>query len=76
MKNENSSIKELRAKAGMTQKAFSSWLNIPKRTIEAWEMGQRIPPSYVVELIAFRVDHDEGLLKNEKTGNVPPSTTR
>ena len=52
-------IKQLRAEAGMTQKAFSEYLNIPKRTIEDWENERRIPPKYIVELIEYK-------LRNEK----------
>lgn len=57
-------IKELREKTGLTQKAFGEWLNIPKRTIEDWETGKRVPPPYVVELISYRIEHDEKLTKN------------
>lgn len=54
-------IKEMRAKSGMTQKAFSEYLNIPKRSIEEWEGGRRKPPDYVVELIEYKLTH-EGIL--------------
>lgn len=53
-------IKELRIKAKMTQKAFSEYFGIPKRTIEDWEQGRRTPPPYVVELIAYKIEK-EGL---------------
>ncbi|MBE6843088.1 MAG: helix-turn-helix domain-containing protein [Ruminococcus sp.] len=52
-------IKELRKAADMTQRAFSEYLNIPKRTIEEWEAERRTPPPYVVELIEYK-------LRNEK----------
>lgn len=48
-------IKELRTKSGMTQKQFSEFLNIPKRTIEEWEGQRRVPPIYVVELIEYKL---------------------
>jgi DNA-binding transcriptional regulator YiaG len=48
-------IKELRTKSGMTQKQFSEYLNIPKRTIEEWEGQRRIPPIYVIELIEYKL---------------------
>ena len=48
-------IKELRTAAKMTQKAFSEYLKIPKRTIEQWEGGQRTPPKYLVELIEYKL---------------------
>ena len=51
-------IKELRALTGLTQAKFSEKYNIPKRTIESWEMGIRIPPEYVIELLEFKIKHD------------------
>lgn len=32
-------IKKLRKEAGMTQKAFAEYFNIPLRTYEQWERG-------------------------------------
>lgn len=52
-------IKELRTLAGMSQQKFSEYLNIPKRTIEDWERDLHLPPTYVVELIEYK-------LRNEK----------
>lgn len=54
-------IKKLRESSGMTQKAFSEMLKIPKRTIEDWEGGRRKPPEYVLDLIAYKLSN-EGLL--------------
>lgn len=54
-------IKELRALAKMTQHEFSNYLNIPFRTIQDWEYVRREPPSYVVELIEFRL-RAEGII--------------
>lgn len=54
-------IRKLRTQTGMTQKAFAEYLNIPKRTIEEWEYGRRVPPIYVVELIEFRLK-TEGII--------------
>lgn len=52
-------IKELRRATGKTQKEFSEYLGIPKRTIEDWEAERRHSPRYVVALIEYK-------LKNEK----------
>lgn len=54
-------IKNLRTLAKMTQREFSEYLNIPFRTIQDWEYEKRIPPSYVVELIEFRL-RAEGII--------------
>ena len=54
-------IKQLRVSSKMTQKQFSEYLNIPKRTIEDWENGRRKSPEYVVELIEYKLKN-EGLI--------------
>ena len=48
-------IKELRAASGMTQKEFSDYFNIPRRSIEDWETGKRTPPEYLVDLIEYKL---------------------
>lgn len=58
----NKTIKELRAKTGLSQTEFGKRLGgIPLRTIQNWESGDRTPPEWAMELIAFRVEHDENL---------------
>lgn len=44
-------IKTIRKKAGMTQVRFAEKYGIPKRTLESWEMGERTPPEYIVNLL-------------------------
>ncbi len=51
-------IKELRQITGLTQQAFSDKYGIPKRTIEDWEAERRTPPTYVIELLKFRIEHE------------------
>ena len=53
------SIKELRTSTGMTQTEFGEYLNIPMRTIQNWEGGQRNCPEYVIELIKYKIDKEE-----------------
>ena len=71
-------IRELRARTGLTQAAFAAALHIPKRSIENWEGGGRTPPAYLVELIEYRVTHDPGLTgscghdKMHLSGGKPP----
>lgn len=48
-------IKHIRYRTGMTQKSFSEFFGIPTRTIESWEMGERKCPSYVLELIKYKL---------------------
>ncbi len=44
-------IKELRVSMGLSQQKLSDLLEIPLRTIEAWERGLRVPPDYVQRLV-------------------------
>lgn len=54
-------IKELRTACDMTQKEFSEYFGIPKRTIEDWEAGRRKPSQWAVELIEYKLEK-EGLI--------------
>ena len=61
------SIKELRAMTGLTQTEFGKRLGgIPLRTIQNWENGVSAPPKWALELIAFRVEHDDDLTPYEE----------
>lgn len=40
-------LKEARQLTGLSQQALAERMEIPKRTYEAWEMGERTPPAYV-----------------------------
>jgi DNA-binding transcriptional regulator YiaG len=59
-------IKDLRTASGMTQKAFAEYFGIPKRTVENWEGGQRECPSYLLSLIAYKLEK-EGLIRAADT---------
>lgn len=58
-------IRAIRAETGLSQVAFGAALHIPRRTIEEWEAGNRSCPPYVVELIAYRVQHDESIARRK-----------
>lgn len=45
-------FKKLRAISGLTQESFVREYRIPRRTVEHWDVGERTPPSYVLELLA------------------------
>ena len=50
-------FKELRQLSGMTQKAFSEYFEIPRRTIEDWDMGVRQCPEYLLKLMAYKLEN-------------------
>lgn len=54
-------IKELRKLSGMTQKQFSEFFNIPMRTIQGWELGERKCPEYLLSLIKYKLRNESKL---------------
>lgn len=57
-------IKAIRLRTGLTQTEFGRRLGgIPLRTVQNWERGVSECPPYVLELIRYRVDHDESIPK-------------
>lgn len=44
-------LKQARAATGMSQQAMADRTLIPKRTIEKWETGERVPPPYVQRFV-------------------------
>lgn len=59
------SFRALKDASGMTLTALSDALGIPYRTLQDWSRGIRIPPAYVLDLIAHRL-RSLGYLKEEK----------
>jgi len=51
-------INEIRQLTGLSQVKFGEKYHIPKRTIQGWEEGVRIPPDYVLELLERVVKED------------------
>lgn len=51
-------IKELRTATGMSQRAFGEYFGIPCRSIENWEGGQRKCPSYLLELMKYKLEKE------------------
>ena len=49
-------IKELRKRTGLSQMSFARKFNIPKRTIESWESGERKPPVYVIDFLSALIN--------------------
>ena len=57
-------IKAIRLRTGLTQTEFGRRLGgIPLRTVQNWERGVSECPLYVLDLIRYRVDHDERIPK-------------
>lgn len=48
-------IKEIRLMTNLSQNKFSKKYNIPVGTLRHWEQGLRPCPTYVLELLEYRV---------------------
>lgn len=57
-----SPVKALRLTAGMTQREFCDYFEIPKRTLQDWE-SKRTCSIYLLKLIEYKLTH-EGLIKD------------
>lgn len=45
------SLVRLRKRMGMSQAVFAAWLNVSKKTIQAWEQGTRVPKAGEARLL-------------------------
>lgn len=45
---------ELRASTGMTRREFCEYFEIPYRTLQDWELGNRKMPDYLLRLMAYK----------------------
>lgn len=59
-------VKELRAKTGLSQSQFAAHFGLPVRTLQNWEQGHQVPPDYVVAMME-RILWFEGRLSDETT---------
>ena len=58
-KEKTMNFKELRQSSGMNLTQFSKYFNIPYRTIQNWERGERQCPQYLLELMEYKLKHKE-----------------
>lgn len=48
-------FKELRESSGMNLTQFSAYFEIPYRTVQNWELGQRQLPVYLLKLLEYKL---------------------
>ena len=61
---------ELRTSTGMNRREFADYFEIPYRTVQEWELGNRKMPEYLLRLMAckVRIEHQNGILNNQEDG--------
>jgi DNA-binding transcriptional regulator YiaG len=60
-------LKELRELSGMTRTQFAEYFDIPYRTIQDWELGNRECKQYFIDLMEYKLRKEE-IIQNEGTG--------
>lgn len=58
-------VKELRAKTGLSQSKFAKHFDppIPLRTLQHWEQGRQEPPDYVLGMMERILELESGVCK-------------
>lgn len=51
MENFAKDLQEARKAAGLSQQGMANRTLIPLRTLQKWEIGERIPPEYVQRFV-------------------------
>ena len=57
---------EIRKRTGMNRRQFAEYFNIPYRTVQDWELGNRQMPGYLFRLMEYKI-RMEKLMKGDMT---------
>jgi len=60
---------ELRSSTGMNRREFAEYFEIPYRTIQEWELGNRKMPEYLLRLMAYKIqiENEKGILNIQQS---------
>lgn len=56
---------KLHEDTGMNRRQFASYFEIPYRTVQDWELGNRKMPDYLLKLMKYKAEK-ERLIRPEK----------
>lgn len=57
-KREVKTVKEIRAMTGFSQSKFAEFFGVSVRTLQDWEQGRRVPPTYVPGMMLRILEHE------------------
>ena len=60
---------ELRESTGMTRKEFCEYFEIPYRTVQDWELGNRKMPDYLLRLMEYKIRMEQGIKYGKELEN-------
>ncbi len=52
---QSNKLRKLRAEAGMSRREFAEYFGIPYRTLQDWELENRVMPEYLFRLIVYKL---------------------
>lgn len=50
---------QLRGATNWSQKEFAEYFNIPRRTLQEWEYGNRKMPEYLLQLMVYKLKKEK-----------------
>ena len=56
------SLKDLRLASGMSRREYAEYFEIPYRTIQSWELGDRECPEYLLKLMYYKLEKEGFML--------------
>lgn len=54
---------KLRTSTGMNRREFAEYFEIPYRTVQEWELGNRRMPEYLLRLMVYKIQM-ESVMRN------------
>ena len=60
---------ELRESTGRTRKEFCEYFEIPYRTVQDWELGNRKMPDYLLRLMEYKIRMEQGIKDGKELEN-------
>ena len=60
---------ELRESTGMTRKEVCEYFEIPYRTVQDWELGNRKMPDYLLRLMEYKIRMEQGIKAGKELEN-------
>lgn len=55
----NNQLIEVRSRSGMSRKEFAEYFDIPYRTMQDWELGNRKMPEYLFRLMQYKLHNED-----------------
>ena len=62
-------IIELRDSTGMTRREFCEYFEIPYRTVQDWELGNRKMPDYLFHLMEYKLQMEKMIKEEGENGD-------